>query len=386
MTQPEARNRFNDINRLIATFLFLLLLTPGVSATDSLTVKIRSRALLDATLSGYGKESVQGYYKLEDFRIGFKAFYGIYEVKADIGYSSGKWAFKDLLFNFHFPHSVLSVGNGYEAYSMDMLTSTFDMRFHQSASSVLAFTDGRKLGATYHYYRKHIYGSTGLYTYNDINKIGKSQKNAFISTSRLVFRPRMEKECLLHVGGAFTFRSKPINKETDTEKTIKSDGVTSLLGTPLMEATLQNPGAEYRGILELLFTGSRYMVQGEYFLNNYRQEGQLKAFRPHGGYLQGSYLIIGKGFQYDPVYAIPGRPSSDQALEITARYNYTNLNDTRAGIYGGKESDLSLGANFYLNKYIGIKLSASYVFTGKNCNSFYSKNLFIGQLRLQYVF
>lgn len=42
-------------------------------ADEPLTVKFRSRALLDAAVSSYGKESVQGYYRLEDFRVGFKA-------------------------------------------------------------------------------------------------------------------------------------------------------------------------------------------------------------------------------------------------------------------------------------------------------------------------
>ncbi len=48
---------------------------PALSA-DSLKVKFRSRALLDATASGYGKDDVQGYFRLEDFRVGFKADYG----------------------------------------------------------------------------------------------------------------------------------------------------------------------------------------------------------------------------------------------------------------------------------------------------------------------
>ena len=47
-------------------------------ADEPLTVKFRSRALLDAAVSGYGKESVQGYYRLEDFRVGFKATYRQY--------------------------------------------------------------------------------------------------------------------------------------------------------------------------------------------------------------------------------------------------------------------------------------------------------------------
>lgn len=63
--------------------------------------KFRSRALLDATVTDYGKEDVQGYYRLEDFRVGFKANYGQFELKADIGFGGGKVAIKDLLFNYH---------------------------------------------------------------------------------------------------------------------------------------------------------------------------------------------------------------------------------------------------------------------------------------------
>ena len=62
------------------------------------------------------------------------------------------------------------------------------------------------------------------------------------------------------------------------------------------------------------------------------------------------------------------------------------MNDERSGILGGEEKDLSLGINFYLNRYLGIKINGSYVWVGKFCNSFYQKNFFLSQLRLQYVF
>lgn len=74
----------------------------AVYAQDKMEIKFRSRALLDATVSGYGKEDVQGYYRVEDFRLGFKALYGKYELKADVGLGGGKVAIKDLLFNYHF--------------------------------------------------------------------------------------------------------------------------------------------------------------------------------------------------------------------------------------------------------------------------------------------
>ena len=55
----------------------VLAVAGGAQAGDTLRVKFRSRALLDATATDYGKEDVQGYYRLEDFRVGFKANYGM---------------------------------------------------------------------------------------------------------------------------------------------------------------------------------------------------------------------------------------------------------------------------------------------------------------------
>ena len=356
----------------------------GMQAGEPLKVKFRSRGLLDATVSGYGKESTQGYYRLEDFRVGFKATYGKYEMKADIGLGGGKVAIKDLLLNYHFKNGVLSLGNAYDPYSMDMLISTVDMRFHQSAGSVLAFTDSRKLGATVHYYLPSWYLATGVYTHNDINKIGDGQVNSFVSTSRAVWRKQWG-ENLFHVGGAFSFRTRPVNTPEPPEKTVANDGVTSMFPNPLMEVTVDHLDTELKGLCEVLYMAPRFMAQGEYFFNRLnRTEGG--AYRPQGGYVQAGFLLKGRGFAYDGMYAIPGRPVSPKAIELTARFNYTDLNDADAGLMGGKESDLSLGLNFYLNEYLAVKLNGSYVFVGSHCNSFYQDDLILGQLRLQYVF
>lgn len=363
-------------------------LLSGMTATaaDTLKVKFRSRALLDATASGYGKEDVQGYYRLDDFRVGFKANYGRYELKADIGLGGGKVAVKDLLLNYHFRHGVLSFGNGYEPFSMDMLISTVDMRFNQSAASCLAFTNSRKLGLTYHYYNDHWYFATGIYTNNDINKLGDDKKNSLVSTSRAVWRS-MDKagHKLVHVGGAFSYRTSEVNKENPVG-TISSAGVTAMLPASLLEAEVSDMGSEVKGLVEALYTSRKVLLQGEYFVDRMNRRGGLPAYVAHGGYVQGSYLIRGEGFDYDAVYGIPGRPLSPKAVELVARFNYTDMNDGSSGISGGEEKDLSLGVNWYLNKYIGLKLNGSYVWVGDHCNSFYDKDFFIAQARIQYVF
>lgn len=365
--------------------LLCLLCGTEASAGEPLKVKFRSRALLDATVSGYGKEDVQGYYRLEDFRVGFKATYGAYEMKADIGLGGNKVAIKDLLLNYHFKHGVLSLGNAYDPYSMDMLISTADLRFHQSAGAVLAFTDSRKLGVTYHHSLPAWYWATGIYTHNDINKIGTGQVNALVSTTRGVWRRQWGRGSLFHAGGAFSFRTKPVNTDTPPETGLENCGVSSMLPFPLMEATVDHMGTTLKGVFEILYMHPRWMVQGEYFLNRFnRTDGA--AYRPQGGYVQAGVLLLGRGFEYDAQYGIPGRPSTSRAVELVARFNHTDLNDARSGILGGKESDLSLGVNFYLNDYLGVKLNASYVFVGDHCHTFYSDDLLLGQLRLQYIF
>lgn len=357
-----------------------------VQANEPLQIKFRSRALLDAAVSGYGKEKTQGYYRLEDFRVGFKATYGKFELKADVGIGGGKTTFKDVLLNYHFDHSVLSLGNGYEPFSMDMLISTADLRFHQSAASVLAFTDSRKLGVTYHFYTPCWYLAAGIYTHNDLNKIGDEQKNAFVSTARAVWRKQEKDHRLLHFGGAISFRTREVNTPEPPTGEIGSEGVTSLFSEPLLETEFSNKGTEVKGVIEALYTTPRFMLQAEYYVDRFNRTGGQTAFCPHGGYIQGGFLIKGRGFGYDATYGVPGRPVSPQAIELVARFNRTDLNDNRADIRGGEEKDLSAGINFYLNQYLAIKLNGSYVWVGKHCNGLYQKNLFLAQARLQYIF
>lgn len=167
---------------------------------------------------------------------------------------------------------------------------------------------------------------------------------------------------------------------------VSSDGVTSMFPSPLLEAEIDNMGTELKGLLEALYTSRKVLLQAESFVDRLNRSGGLRHYLAYGGYAQGSYLIVGEGFDYDEMYAIPGRPLSGKAVELVARFNYTNLNDGKSGIYGGEEKDLSLGVNWYLNKYLGMKFNGSYVWVGDHCDSFYDKNFFLFQARIQYIF
>lgn len=65
-------NPFVSRSRRTAVCLLLLVcMSIPAHAGSPLRIKFRARALLDAAISGYGKENVQGYYRLDDLRVGF---------------------------------------------------------------------------------------------------------------------------------------------------------------------------------------------------------------------------------------------------------------------------------------------------------------------------
>lgn len=376
---------------VIHGYMMCLLVLAGIffpagisaSAQDDFSFAFRSRAMMDVSFSGYGTDNVQGYYRLEDFRIGYKARYRGLEMKADIGYGGGKVAVKDLLVNCHLGNSVISAGNAYEPFSMDMLTSTVDMRFHQSASSVLAFADSRKLGITYHCHMPFMYFAIGGYTDNDINKIGENQRDSYVLTSRIVWRKKTATDRLFHLGGAFSFRTRECSGKSAE---LSSAGISSLLGKDVLYAEMDDAGMEFKGLLEMLYTDRSFILQAEYFIDSFERTGLDRYSIFHGGYIQAGFLVYGSGFGYDDVYAIPSRPESSRSLELVARINYTDMNDISSGVYGGEESDYSIGLNFYFNRYLAAKLNIGALVPHGNCNPFYDRALFLAQLRLQYVF
>lgn len=373
--------------------LVLCLLPAAVSLaqeTEKIKVSFRSRGLFDVALSDYDNGKLKSYYRMEDFRVGFKATYQQFEVKVDVGLGGGKVAIKDFLVNYAFKNSTLSVGNAYEPFSMDMLISTYDMRFNQSASTVLAMTNSRRMGVTYHLQKPSVYFAIGAYSDNDINKLGSNElKQAYATTTRLVYRPIHTDGKLLHIGGALSLRtpdSEAKNTASYRTTTITSCGVTSQFGENLLSAEVTDSKFQVKSLAEFLAYHRKFLFQTEYMRTDVRRHNALPTYTAQGGYVQLCYLLKGSTYGYDAAYATPTRPADKGSVELAFRVNHTDLNDRASGIYGGSASDLSLGVNYYFNPYLSVKLNGSYTFVGEHCNPFYRKNLFLTQARLQYIF
>lgn len=73
--------------------------------------------------------------------------------------------------------------------------------------------------------------------------------------------------------------------------TVSSDGVTSMFPSPLLEAEIDNMGTELKGLLEVLYTSRKVLLQGESFVDRLNRSGGLRHYLAYGGYAQGRAIL-----------------------------------------------------------------------------------------------
>jgi len=99
-------------------------------------------------------------------------------------------------------------------------------------------------------------------------------------------------------------------------------------------------------------------VQGEYLTADADPKGK-PSYSADGYYVQGSWVLTGESRPYSKGTIGNVRPVHDYgAFEVAVRYSSVDLND--GPVYGGKEDDWTIGANWYLGQH--FKLQANYIF------------------------
>jgi len=373
--------------RLKSSFLLLLiLLTFRITAqntSDVISYKITGRMLMDGGVYLKNPNRFGNSTEFNDLRIGVKAAYQNWGMKLEMGYAGNKAAIKDAFATYSYKNNSIQIGQFYEPFSLDMLCSTFDLRFHQSPGAVLALTNSRRMGATYSYRTKHYYLCGGFFTDNDLSNL-KNASQGYAFDGRIVYRPVYDNTKLIHIGMAAIHRTLDGALPDDENKntfTYKSPGVSTIDNRTLMQANVDHATSQFKIGTELLIYYHKFFLQSEYIRAHVKREEGFKNYTAQGGYLQCSWLLLGQSYQYDEEVACPGRPDG-KALELCARFNYLTLND--AGIEGGKQKDFAIGLNYYINKHIAVKLNYSYFIPGTHTKEM--GNFSVLQGRFQFIF
>ena len=357
---------------------------------NKLVVKPSGRILMDAAFLNSSNKAVDEQcvdgVNVPDIRIGMKVSYGKWEGKADIGYARGSVSPKDIFIQYNFNKQNFLRG-GYFVHQFgyqSATSSSFKVSMEEPETHSAFGVGGRLVGLMYEHSDDKFMGTGSVYTdaqsfKKQTNQTGY-QGTGFLT--RLVYHPLIEKGNLFHVGIGLNYE---LAAENRSNMEFKAPYPVRVAGINAIGAKITDAKNDFKFSGELMAAKGHVGIEGQYIFMNEDRKGDAKSYNAWGAYGNLRFLLNNE-YEYvknDAGIATP----APKSWELVAAYNYTDMNDAKAGFHGGKLSDWALTMNYYINKYMIWRVSGHIVRAGESDYSGFNKNTFrVIETRLQFKF
>ncbi len=357
---------------------------------NKLVVKPSGRILMDAAFLNSSNKTVDEQcvdgVNVPDIRIGMKVSYGKWEGKADIGYARGSVSPKDIFIQYNFNKQNFLRG-GYFVHQFgyqSATSSSFKVSMEEPETHSAFGVGGRLVGLMYEHSDNKFMGTGSIYT--DAQSFKKQtnhtgyQGSGFLT--RLVYHPLIEKGNLFHVGIGLNYE---LAAENRSNMEFKAPYPVRVAGINAIGAKITDAKSDFKFSGELMAAKGHVGIEGQYIFMNVDRKGDAKSYNAWGAYGNLRFLLNNE-YEYvknDAGIATP----APKSWELVAAYNYTDMNDAKAGFHGGKLSDWALTMNYYINKYMIWRVSGHIVRAGESDYSGFNKNTFrVIETRIQFKF
>lgn len=357
---------------------------------NKLVVKPSGRILMDAAFLNSSNKAVDEQcvdgVNVPDIRIGMKVSYGKWEGKADIGYARGSVSPKDIFIQYNFNKQNFLRG-GYFVHQFgyqSATSSSFKVSMEEPETHSAFGVGGRLVGLMYEHSDNKFMGTGSVYT--DAQSFKKqTNQTGYQGTgllTRLVYHPLIEKGNLFHVGIGLNYE---LAAENRSNMEFKAPYPVRVAGINAIGAKITDAKNDFKFSGEVMAAKGHVGIEGQYIFMNVDRKGDAKSYNAWGAYGNLRFLLNNE-YEYvknDAGIATP----APKSWELVAAYNYTDMNDAKAGFHGGKLSDWALTMNYYINKYMIWRVSGHIVRAGESDYSGFNKNTFrVIETRLQFKF
>lgn len=357
---------------------------------NKLVVKPSGRILMDAAFLNSSNKAVDEQcvdgVNVPDIRIGMKVSYGKWEGKADIGYARGSVSPKDIFIQYNFNKENFLRG-GYFVHQFgyqSATSSSFKVSMEEPETHSAFGVGGRLVGLMYEHSDNKFMGTGSVYT--DAQSFKKqTNQTGYQGTgllTRLVYHPLIEKGNLFHVGIGLNYE---LAAENRSNMEFKAPYPVRVAGINAIGAKITDAKNDFKFSGELMAAKGHVGIEGQYIFMNVDRKGDAKSYNAWGAYGNLRFLLNNE-YEYvknDAGIATP----APKSWELVAAYNYTDMNDAKAGFHGGKLSDWALTMNYYINKYMIWRVSGHIVRAGESDYSGFNKNTFrVIETRIQFKF
>ncbi|HET6432815.1 OprO/OprP family phosphate-selective porin [Dyella sp.] len=239
-------------------------------------------------------------------------------------------------------------------------TGTGSTTFMETALPTQALYAGRRIGVDWALVRPAWLVNAGYYWGGDL----QGDSDGHMTAARVAWTPRHASGDVLHLGLSAS-RETP-DGSTDGRGAYHAPGA-RLRARPeagLTSIRLVDSGSlslvdriDREGV-EALWIGGPWSLQGEYLQARVSLANGRPSYRGEGWYALGSWVVTGesRGYKAGNVGDVSPKGAWG-ALELAVRYSELDLDD--APVLGGTERNWTVGANWYLSRY--LKLQANYV-------------------------
>ena len=357
---------------------------------NKLVVKPSGRILMDAAFLNSSNKTVDEQcvdgVNVPDIRIGMKVSYGKWEGKADIGYARGSVSPKDIFIQYNFNKQNFLRG-GYFVHQFgyqSATSSSFKVSMEEPETHSAFGVGGRLVGLMYEHSDDKFMGTGSIYT--DAQSFKKQTNHTGYQgtglLTRLVYHPFIEKGNLFHVGIGLNYE---LAAENRSNMEFKAPYPVRVAGINAIGAKITDAKNDFKFSGELMAAKGHVGIEGQYIFMNVDRKGDAKSYNAWGAYGNLRFLLNNE-YEYvknDAGIATP----APKSWELVAAYNYTDMNDAKAGFHGGKLSDWALTMNYYINKYMIWRVSGHIVRAGESDYSGFNKNTFrVIETRIQFKF
>ena len=357
---------------------------------NKLVIKPSGRILMDAAFLNSSNKAVDEQcvdgVNVPDIRIGMKVSYGKWEGKADIGYARGSVSPKDIFIQYNFNKQNFLRG-GYFVHQFgyqSATSSSFKVSMEEPETHSAFGVGGRLVGLMYEHSDDKFMGTGSVYTdaqsFKKQTNLTGYQGSGFLT--RLVYHPLIEKGNLFHVGIGLNYE---LAAENRSNMEFKAPYPVRVAGINAIGAKITDAKNDFKFSGELMAAKGHVGIEGQYIFMNVDRKGDAKSYNAWGAYGNLRFLLNNE-YEYvknDAGIATP----APKSWELVAAYNYTDMNDAKAGFHGGKLSDWALTMNYYINKYMIWRVSGHIVRAGESDYSGFNKNTFrVIETRLQFKF
>lgn len=254
---------------------------------------------------------------------------------------------------------VVTIGNQQEPFGLEQFGSFRNTTFlERSTSSALA--PSRSIGISSSDFRGPWIWSYGFFTVGA--KDETRQQRGLALTGRLAYVLKTDSG-MYHLAADYSTRRYAPN----TDQSFSSAPEVALSSNDKFLNTHKIPDASQlqRYGLEAAHVDGPFSWQAEYMEAHLQRNEGLPPLHFRGWYAYASWMLTGENRDYRESNATFGKVvphaawngHGGGALEVAVRLSQTDLNDR--DILGGKETNLTLGVNWYLDK--AVRLSANLV-------------------------